>query len=196
MNVYFKIAVSLLLIGCYCGTTSCNHILMTVTGIKDPKPKTDEEIIAYVQANHLDYDYIVRPRTDSELKVITGYMKIAFNTLVVYDNRGNEVQNTNDSTCHMKLRSQMDEMLKNAPSEPGLIVKNNKMLVDNSCKCLNFSNGVLLYNQELKPYVIFFSFATYIPIKKRLTDLDYISELKEKGLRDKVSVVLLDADIH
>ena len=169
---------------------------MTVTGIKDQKPKTDEEIIAYVQANHLDYDYIIRPQTDSELKVITRYMKIAFNTLVVYDNRGNEVQNTNDSTCHMKLRSQMDEMLKNAPSEPGLIVKNNKMLVDNSCKCLNFSNGVLLYNQELKPYVIFFSFATYIPIKKRLTDLDYISELKEKGLSDKVSVALLDADIH
>ena len=169
---------------------------MTVTGIKDQKPKTDEEIIAYVQANHLDYDYIIRPQTDSELKVITRYMKIAFNTLVVYDNRGNEVQNTNDSTCHMKLRSQMDEMLKNAPSEPGLIVKNNKMPVDNSCKCLNCSNGLPLYNQELKPYVIFFSFATYIPIKKRLTDLDYISELKEKGLRDKVSVVLLDADIH
>ncbi len=62
--------------------------------------------------------------------------------------------------------------------------------------CLNCVGKKALFSQDLKPYVLIFSFATFIPIKEKFSDLDYMQELKAQHLRDKVTIVLLDADLH
>jgi len=114
----------------------------------------------------------------------------------VYDDAGNELGNTNDSTCHLRLRSQITDMLKAGKYDGPKGNKNIKSLIGDNTQCLNCEGSKDLFAQQLKPYIIILGSATFIPIKEKLSDLDYIQELKAQGLRDKATIVLLDADMH
>ena len=92
--------------------TSCTTLIMKVAGVKKARPTTNESVLGFVKDRQLDYDFLLRPNTDSDLTEITHFMNIGFNSIVIYDRSGNEVGNTNDSTCHMNLRSQITAMLK------------------------------------------------------------------------------------
>ena len=115
---------------------------------------------------------------------------------MVYDNAGNEIANTNDSTCHLRLRSQITDMLKAGKYDGPKGNKNIKSLIADNTQFLNCVDSKNLFAHELKSYVVIFGAATYIPIKEKLSDLDYVQELKAQGLRDKVTVLVMDADIH
>ena len=176
--------------------SSCSSILAKSMGVKKPKPTTNAQVIQFLRDNNIDYDYVVRPNSDSALQAITRYMKTGFNSIVVYDNAGNELGNTNDSTCHLRLRSQITDMLKAGKYDGPKGNKNIKSLIGDNTQCLNCEGSKDLFAQQLKPYIIILGSATFIPIKEKLSDLDYVQELKAQGLRDKATIVVLDADMH
>jgi len=176
--------------------SSCSKVFMMYMGIKKPRPKTDEQVKAFVNEQHLDYDYFVRPKDDSALFRMQKKMKIGLNNIVMYDNSGNEIGNTNDSTCHYSLRSQITALLKSDNYVKTLAPKNIKEEFDQDIRCLYCKTNAPLFSQDLKQYVLFFTVSTFIPIREKLSDLDYVQELKQMGLRDKVSVVLISGDVH
>jgi hypothetical protein len=51
-----------------------------------------------------------------------------------------------------------------------------------------------MFSQPLKKYIVVLGVAKFIPLKEKFTDIGYVQELKAAGLRDSVTVVLLDTD--
>jgi hypothetical protein len=176
--------------------SGCTKLLVKIMGLKKPKPTTDQQAIQYVKDHRLDYDYLLRPKTNAEIASINRFMKIGANSIVLYDSAGNEIANTSDSNCHMNLRSQITWLLEHGGYTPSFLSKNAREIINDSTICLNCNNGQAFFEQQLKPYILLFSLAKFIPLKQPFSDIDYVQELKQKGLRNKITIVLLEEDLH
>lgn len=191
-----RLIAALLVVTVSFAASSCTPVLKLVYGIKKPKKESDESVVKFVQRHHLDYDYLIRPTNDSAYRhVIAAISKGQLNGIMVYSSDGDLLINTNDSTCHLGVRSQLTAAIRSGsvPKEVSGSV-NIRSLIQSETVCLNRTDQSPLFSHPLKRYILIFGVAKFIPLKPKLTDVDYVQELRDAGIRDSVTVVLLSTD--
>lgn len=177
-------------------TSSCQQMARKMYGIKSPKPETNESVMEYVKSHNLDFDYLIRPKSDSLFqKVIHDISGGQFNGVRVFSSDGELLINTNDTSCHMTVRRKLTEAIRSGRVPKSVSSGGNiRDIVQSATICLNCDNQQPLFSQALKRYIVVLGIANFIPLKPKLSDVDYIQELKQEGLRDSVSIVLLNSD--
>jgi len=92
----------------------------------------------------------------------------------------------------MGVRSTTTQLIKNNSLLKNAPVGNNlRTLFKNNMNCLNCPNNEM----KLKPVAIIISYAKFLGFNRKVSDIDYIDELREKGIRDKVSIILINMDL-
>lgn len=176
--------------------TSCTPIMMLTFGIKKPKKESNESVMTFIKEKNLDYDYVIRPVSDSAyIPVIKAISDGHLNGIQIFASNGDLLLNTNDTNCHLRVRSSLTEAIKSG-NVPHAMQKdyNISQIVQSKTVCLNCKDGKGLFSQPLKRYIVVFGVAKFIPLKEKYTDIDYVQELTKAGLRDSVTVVLLSTD--
>lgn len=193
-NFYYLRAIIILIVG-FC---SCKRLIAKAYGVKKPRPTTDSMAVHYLDHSDVDYDFVLRLNKNTGIKTLSKDYQVASNSIVLYDDKGNELGNTNDSTCHYSLRSQITKIISANADAIRFSKRNIKDFLNDSTHCLSCgSMNSKLFDRPLKKYVLLFSYARFIPLRgKKLSDLDYLDELKSLGLRDRVSVILLNKDLQ
>jgi len=174
---------------------SCTPVLSLLYGVKKPRVESNESVMAFVRSHNLDYDYVIRPKNDSSFIPVIKAVSQSMNGIRVFASNGDLLIDTNDSSCHMTVRGDLTKAIKSGRVPHAVAMKTNiKSLVQSETVCLSCSDGQPLFSHRLKRYVVVFGVAKFIPIRKHVTDIDYVQELRKAGLRDSVTVVLLNTD--
>ncbi len=197
MKIYtsLKVVFNLFLILFFLNTTSCKIMIAKWYGLKRPKPETNESITKFVSSNHIDYDYLYRVKENEDLGILYKELQ-SINGIQVLDSNLNLLLVADSSLCHMGVRSTAKKLIQqNELIQKAKKIKNLKSIFDNQLICIS-SKEQACELKNLKSIIILLGVCKYIGLNKKLSDVDFIHELQNMGIRNKVSIILVNSDLH
>ncbi len=171
--------------------TSCKPLLLKFYGVKTPRIETDNSVIALLNKRNIDYDYLFRIKDNSMFNKVNQELN-ANNVIMTTDSNLNLIITEDTNLCHMGVRSTTTQLIKdNSLMDRAKIRKNLSPLFKQQLNCLNAKENQLIF----KPIVVILTYAKFLGFNEKVTDIDYIQELQQQGLRDKVSIILINMDL-
>jgi len=147
-------------------------------------------VLQIIEQKGIDYDYVYRINSNDAFNTVN--KALASNFILTIDSNYNTIVTTDTNLCHMGVRSTTTQLIKNNSLLKNAPVGNNlRTLFKNNMNCLNCPNNEM----KLKPVAIIISYAKFLGFNRKVSDIDYIDELREKGIRDKVSIILINMDL-
>jgi len=171
--------------------SSCKQILVRLYGVKKPKIESNETVVRMLEKEKVYYDYLFRLKSINSFNIVQKQFEKA-NSIIITDNDLNVLVTEDSSLCHMGVRSTGKQLIRN--SELILKAKRSKNLTAVFQKELNCINCKKTFDFSDKKIIVLMTYAKFLGFNDKVSDIDFINELKEENLLDKVNVVLVNMD--
>jgi len=164
---------------------------MKIYGVTKPKVETDKSVTEILRDKKIDYDYLFRLKNNESFNIVTRGLN-SNNAILSTDSNLNLLVTEDSNLCHMGVRSTTTEIIRqNSLLAKAKRSKSMKTLFSNNLKCINCKSDQL----QLKPVVVIITYAKFLGFHEKVSDIDYLNELEKSGLRDNVSIILINMDL-
>lgn len=110
------------------------------------------------------------------------------------DKNFNVLSIADSNVCHMGVRSTAIQILKDSTLLRKVDIKKNVAeLFEKNLVCVDGKNGVMDFAKR-KDFLMVFGLSRWTGMNEKMTDVAFIEELKQKGLRDKATMVVINFD--
>lgn len=174
---------------------SCKMLVGKYYGLEKPKPRSDKEIIEYLNRNKVGYDYLFRPRDVNNFRKVSNSLGGA-NLITLIDQNMNILAIEDSTVCHMGVRNTACNMIKNPSMQKIRQNENNiEPVFDNFTTLIHQQNGHTWNGKPSKRLAVILSINMFSGLNAKMSDADFIIELQNKGLRDSVDIIVINFDL-